>query len=410
MNLFFSGIGGVGIGPLAMIAQDCGWQVEGSDLQPSSITNELENRNINFYIGEQDDQHIINVNSENKIDYFVYSSAIKDGHPELETAKKFNIKCIKRNDLINLILKEKNLKMIAVAGTHGKTTTTAMITWALTKFDIPISYSIGSTITFGPSGKFDLKSQFFIYEADEYDKNFLSFYPTLSIITNIDYDHSDIYPSKNDYNQAFEQFKMQSKLVIEPIDSGAIVPGIKLNGEHNRLNASQAIMAIQKTWPKLQLGELIDIINQFPGTGRRMEKLAPRVYSDYAHTPEELKASMQMLSEMFDNETLIVVYQPHQNARQIEILNSGGYGNSLNLASKIYWLPTYLTRENLEGSKNPKQLISSLSNFGIAEEAKMDEILITKLKEDYLQDGVIIFFGAGNIDIWARLNVEKITK
>jgi UDP-N-acetylmuramate--alanine ligase len=393
-----------------MVAKNCGWKVNGSDLISSPITDELSKLNINFRIGEQDDKYILSINSKNKIDYFVHSSAIKDGNPELEAAKKQNIKCIKRDYLINLILKEKKLNMVAVAGTHGKTTTTAMIAWISNQLNIPVSYSIGSTINFGPSGKFDPASQFFIYEADEYDKNFLNFSPYLSVITNVDYDHPDIYPTKEDYRQAFQQFKNQSQHVIELIGDQDIIPGIKLNGIHNRLNASLSIMAVLKIYPELKLGELIDIINHFPGTGRRMEKLAPRIYSDYAHTPTELKASMQMLREMFDNEILIAIYQPHQNLRQIEILNTGGYTDCLSLASKIYWLPTYLTRENSEDSLSPAQLIASLSNSGITELTDMNEALVTKIKQDYAESAVIIFFGAGFIDTWARTIVEKITK
>ncbi len=408
MRLYFCGAGGVGIGPLAMIASDCGWQVMGSDLYGSQMIKDLGSRGVVIKIGQQNSEHLRRLHSEAPIDCFIYSSALNESNPELVAAKELNIRAIKRADLINLIIQKKTLSMIAIAGTHGKTTTTAMIVWVLTKLNIPISYSIGSTITFGPSGKFDLGSKFFIYEADEYDKNFLNFRPALSLITNVDYDHPEIYPTRESYIAAFEQFKDQSDKVIGPLEDSDIIPGIRLNGFHNRYNASLAIKAVQSIYTESDLGELIEYIDEFPGTGRRMEKLAKNVYSDYAHTPEELAATMQMLSEMFDTEKITVVYQPHQNKRQQNIMDTGGYKDSLDLASEIYWLPTYLTRGEMESTVKTEALIENLYNSGIAKSAEMNDILLKDLAKDYRDGSVIVFFGAGSIDAWARQNLNQI--
>jgi UDP-N-acetylmuramate--alanine ligase len=158
-----------------------------------------------------------------------------------------------------------------------------MVVWLMFKLNLPVSYSIGSTINFGPSGKFEPGSQFFIYEADEYDRNFLNFKPYLSLITNVDYDHPDIYRDRNDYVQAFEQFKQQSSNVIESEHISQFA-GLKLSG-HNKDNASLAINAVLKMVPNQDLEKLIEVASQFPGTGRRMESLADRIYSDYAPHP-----------------------------------------------------------------------------------------------------------------------------
>lgn len=438
MVIYFSGIGGVGIGPLAMIALDCGWKVYGSDIADSDFTEALSLRGAQISIGQQDGTFFHEI--KDKPDYYVHSSAVKPGSAELETAKKLGIPCIKRDSLINIIMKEKNLKMVAVAGTHGKTTTTAMVVWLMLKLNLPVSYSIGSTINFGPSGKFEPGSQFFIYEADEYDRNFLNFNPYLSLITNIDYDHPDIYQNRSDYIQAFEQFKQQSSNVIE---SEFISPfaGLKLSG-HNKNNASLAINAIlkldlcknrnssdlssserklvlserevlrksSKMVPEQDLEKLIEIASQFPGTGRRMESLADRIYSDYAHTPTELYSTMALIKEMYPETKVSIIYQPHQNQRQLEIVEAGGYKDTLSLADKIYWLPTYLTRENSDLALTNLQLIETLSNKSSAEPAEMNRDLTLKLSEDYRGGSVIIFFGAGDIDAWARAHVEQITK
>lgn len=406
MVIYFSGIGGVGIGPLAMIALDCGWKVYGSDIADSDFTEALSLRGAQISIGQQDGAFFHEI--KDKPDYYVYSSAVKPGSAELETAKKLGIPCIKRDSLINIIMKEKNLKMVAVAGTHGKTTTTAMVVWLMLKLNLPVSYSIGSTINFGPSGKFQPGSQFFIYEADEYDRNFLNFKPYLSLITNVDYDHPDIYQDRTDYVQAFEQFKQQSLNVIE---SELISPfaGLKLSG-HNKDNASLAINAVLKIIPEQDLEKLIEIASQFPGTGRRIESLADRVYSDYAHTPTELSSTMALIKEMYPETKLSIIYQPHQNQRQLEIVETGGYKDALSLADKIYWLPTYLTREKSDLSLTNLQLIKTLSNKSSAEPAEMNSDLALKLSRDYRGGSAIIFFGAGDIDAWARAHVEQITK
>jgi UDP-N-acetylmuramate--alanine ligase len=407
MRLYFSGAGGVGIGPLAMIADDCGWQVIGSDLCYSLMIKELESKSIKINIGDQDGGHLRSMHEESPIDYFIYSSALKNDSVELVVAKELNIKTAKRSGLINLIIQNKDLLMIAVAGTHGKTTTTAMIVWVLVNLNIPVSYSIGSTINFGLSGRWQNGSQYFIYEADEYDKNFLNFNPHLSLITNIDYDHPDTYPTVDSYKSAFEQFKSQSNEVIE-LANEDVIPGIKLNGIHNRKNATLAIKAIQRMYKDVDLAKIIEIINNYPGTGRRMEKLAKNIFSDYAHTPEELGASMQMVREMYDTEKIVAIFQPHHNERQREIMASGGYADSLAGASRIYWLPTYLTREKYHEIIAPEELSGSLSNSGLSTISDMNDTLVTKLKTDYLNGSVIVFFGAGNIDSWARNNLFKI--
>src|SRR5690606_24799052 len=126
-----------------------------------------------------------------------------DDHPELVAARLLGIKIAKRDELLAFILKEKGLKLIAITGTHGKTTTTGMLVWCLQNLGVPISYSVGSTLPFGPSGAFRPDSEYFVYECDEFDRNFLHFEPYLSVITSIEYDHPDTYPTENEYYDAF---------------------------------------------------------------------------------------------------------------------------------------------------------------------------------------------------------------
>jgi UDP-N-acetylmuramate--alanine ligase len=119
---------------------------------------------------------------------------------------------------------------------------------------------------------------------------------------------------------------------------------------------------------------------------------------------------MALIKEMYPETKVSIIYQPHQNQRQLEIVEAGGYKDALGLADKIYWLPTYLTRENSDLALTNLQLIETLSNKSSAKPAEMNSDLALKLSEDYRDGSAIIFFGAGDIDAWARTHVEQITE
>lgn len=154
MQIYFSGIGGVGLGPLAEIALDAGYQIIGSDPIRGLMTHQLEDRGVTIST-DQSGEFLRTQAEAVPIDWFNYTSALPADHPELQLAQKLGIRTAKRDELLAHIIREKNLKLIAVAGTHGKTTTTGMMVWALKNLGIPVSYSIGTTLSWGPSGVFD---------------------------------------------------------------------------------------------------------------------------------------------------------------------------------------------------------------------------------------------------------------
>jgi UDP-N-acetylmuramate--alanine ligase len=411
MNIYFSGIGGVGIGPLAEIAHDAGYDVAGSDLEESLTTKELRQQGINVST-MQDGTFLMARHNDRPIDWFVYTSSLPEDHPEFVLARKLGIHTAKRDELLTRIISDKGLKLIAIAGTHGKTTTTGMMIWALQQLGIPVSYSIGTTIAFGPSGKFDPASEYFIYECDEFDRNFLHFTPHLSLIPSIDYDHSDTYKTANDYLDAFRQFASQSDHVIawndqhgelfqglsqiSILDPSEINSKLSITGEHNLRNATLVQAALK------QLGfnqETEDILNNFPGTGRRFEKLADNLYSDYGHHPVEIAATLQLASELSDH--VVLIYQPHQNIRQHEIRSQ--YTNQFEKAETIYWLPTYLAREdpNLPILK-PEELIENITNKEKINIVNFNDELWNVIQEERKKGKLILFMGAGTIDGWLR--------
>ena len=137
MRVYISGIAGTGMGPLALMAHDAGYEVCGSDLSEGAIYDELVEAGIEVFIGEQDGSYL-RAKMEEGVDWFVYTSALTDEHPELKMAREAGIKCTKRDDFTEHLVEKLGLKMVAVAGTHGKTTTTAMIVWACVQMGLPV--------------------------------------------------------------------------------------------------------------------------------------------------------------------------------------------------------------------------------------------------------------------------------
>lgn len=428
MHIYFSGIGGAGIGPLAQIAHQAGYQVSGSDKQDSSYIQYLKKHGVtNIHIG-QDRQTIEKIHNQNAIDWFVYTSALtleNPNAPELEFCQEQAIKISKRDELLNQILSDKQLKLIAVAGTHGKTTTTALAIWLFKELGLPISYSVGAKISFGDMGQYQKDSEYFVYEADEFDRNFLAFNPYISLITGVSWDHHEIFPTREDYIDAFKEFIEQTKntiiwqednqyLMLDEATGISIQDstqperaGITLAGHYNRLDAWLTIQAVHKITGE-KIDKLVAIINRFPGLSRRMEQIVPNLYSDYAHTPEKVRGAMSVAHEMAgkSGQNVIVVYEPLTNRRQHYMIDD--YKDCFDGATKLYWIPSYLAREDpTQRIIPPAELISHLSDPSIAEPLERDAKL-KKTIDKHLEAGDMVVCmaggGGGSLDDWLHDN------
>jgi UDP-N-acetylmuramate--alanine ligase len=290
-----------------------------------------------------------------------------------------------------------------------------MLIWLAKYFGIPLSYSVGTTLQWGPSGRYVPNSEYFVYECDEFDRNFLHFEPFVSLITTIDYDHPDTYPTKEEYLDAFRQFASQSESVVTWREYESILgtsntityldaPSelVRLHGEHNRRNASLILSALSTFG--LPARYAADGINKFPGTDRRFVRLAPGLYSDYGHTPTEIAATLQLAHELSDH--VVLVYQPHQNVRQHEII--GQYNNDIfHDANEIYWLPTYLTRENPDlPTLTPQQLAKNIDKEKV-HFAELDDSLWQEITAARNSGKLVLCMGAGTIDGWIREQLAK---
>jgi UDP-N-acetylmuramate--alanine ligase len=432
MHIFFSGIGGTAIGPLALIARQAGYTVSGSDKQDSQYITYLKKHGIqDIHIG-QEYEHIATVHATSPIDWFVYTSALpleQPDAPELRFCREQHIKTSKRDELLNAIISDKHLKLIAVAGTHGKTTTTAMAIWLFKQLGLPISYSVGAKISFGEMGQYDPKSEYFVYEADEFDRNFLSFEPYMALIAGIDWDHPDVYPTRENYNQAFREFLEQSRYVtiwrddIETLstdpessaytilskDDPHIAHDVILAGLVNRQNAWIVAHAVHRL-TKLPLAELITHLNRFPGVSRRFEQITPGLFSDYAHTPAKIRGALQLARELA-GDRLVVVYEGLHNTRQHFIKND--LLHLFDNIKQLYIVPSYLAREDQTlPLLSPDDLRTFLSSEaqGHTTPATLDDKLAKAIRHHLAAGDTVLCLTAGgghSLDEWLRETFTK---
>ncbi len=428
MHIYFSGIGGAGIGPLAEIAYAAGYEVSGSDKRNSSYIEHLKKNGISDIYIDQSYEKIASVHKEHPIDWLVYSSALtieQPNAPEILFAKDNKIKVSKRDELINAIAKEKNLSLIAVAGTHGKTTTTALIVWLCYQHQLPVSYLLPAKTSFGPMGSYVKGSHYFVFEADEFDRNFLHFQPWLSVITGVSWDHHEVFPSRESYQQAFKEFISQSEQTLIWQDDSAYldlgeddrvaiqnpshpkIQNISLKGLYNRLDGWLALQTLLRICDD-PIDQLIESVNLFPGLSRRMEQIVPNLYSDYAHTPEKIRGAMSVAREMAakTNQNVIVIYEPLTNRRQHYMIND--YGDCFSGASQVYWVPSYLAREDPnQRILPPSELISHLSDPTIAVPAERNEDLKRTIDAHLNKGDMVVVMaggGGGSLDDWIRDN------
>jgi UDP-N-acetylmuramate--alanine ligase len=425
MHIFFSGIGGTAISSLALIAHEAGYEVSGSDARPSGYLDYLAKHGVtDTHIGVDSD-FIASVHAKSPIDWFVYGSAQPmdfPDHPEFAFCQENNIKMSKRDEFLGKIIQDKGLKLIAVAGTHGKTTTTAMAVWVFKQLGVLLSYSGGAKLSFGDVGEYDPEGEYFVYEADEYDRNFLSFYPEVALISGIGYDHPDIYPTRESYEEAFLEFIDQSdKVVIWHDDAERLaieagrkytildksepnVESVQLAGLVNRQNAWLVASGLSITLGK-PVDELVKILNKFPGVSRRFEQIAPNIYSDSAHTPEKIRGALQLAREK-GGDNVVVVYEGLHNLRQHFI--KAELASLFDGVKRLYIVPSYLAREdkNLE-LLTPEKLLK-LMETQIRSEAAAAELNgdLRLAIEHHAQQGDLVLClsagGSGSLDEWLR--------
>ena len=430
MHIFISGVG-AGTGPLAVLAHQAGFSVSASDKQDNEYVEYVRKQGVDVHIG-QSKESIAAVHAQKPIDWLVHSSAVTRenmDHPELLFAAESDIRVSKRDEFIQHFLEVTDQKMVAIAGTHGKSTTTAMAVWLCQQIGLPVSYLVGAKMPFADAGHYDKNAEYFVYEADEYDRNFLSFSPFMSLISGIGYDHPDIYPTQDDYNQAFQQFIGQSEWTIAhqadlqrlkiDQDRQIFAPDSKLDdaftliGQVNRDNAKLVVQGVSEL-AKQPYDKLVDRMNQFPGLSRRFEQIVTNVYSDYAHTPEKIQGAIQIAREFIEvnmaNEAkLAIVYEGLHNTRQHFIKDE--LPTLFAEADKLYIVPSYRAREDesLE-DLTPEKLCQLIADPADSQPMQLDQNLNDTIQAHAATGGLVLCLSAGggnSLDEWLRATFKR---
>lgn len=436
-NIHFIGIGGIGMCGLAEYLLDKGYKVSGSDVSKSFITDRLERKGANVKLGHKA------ANIQKDTDLVVYTSAVKNNNPEYKRAKVLGIKTIKRSVLLGDIVNNKYL--IAVSGTHGKTTTTSLLAHILieTGFD-PTVFVGGNLDVLGGATFRTGKSGFAIVEADEYDRSFLTLHPDIIIINNIELDHVDIYKDEKSILNSFSKFTknlkkngslvvnwddynvrklMKSKTSKSIIQYGIRTTGLVTNlkhnnfkttfnyrkkkislnilGDHNVYNATAAMEAASFVCTDSR--KIIKSVSNFKGVKRRLElkyNKGYKIFDDYAHHPSEIKTTLQALKDN-DKGRVVVAFQPHTYSRTKQFYCE--FAEVLKIADMVYLLPIYAAREKALEGVNTRLIYDILKRQGC-------DVYLCKNKFDlfeYLSKSLhkndrVIFQGAGDITLYCE--------
>ncbi|RDY21803.1 UDP-N-acetylmuramate--L-alanine ligase [Criibacterium bergeronii] len=406
MNVFFIGIGGISMSGLAIICKNLGYTVSGSDKDETPLIHSLINKDIKVYKGHKK-EHITK-----DLDLVVYTAAISKDNEELVEAQNLGLKILERADYLGELMK-KYEHSIAIAGTHGKTTTTAMITQIFNASDDKPTALIGGKFN-SIGGNVELgDSQVFIAEACEYVDSFLRFYPKIGIITNLEHDHPDYFKDLAQIKQSFRKFATQVKyggyiiacgdyenvkdalkdldrkvyyygfntdndFVIKNISydndaapSFSVYQGEKLigeyklqvKGEYNVYNAVASICCAYLS--NVPTEKIKSAIESFGGVDRRFEYLGEKngvkVYDDYGHHPTEVRAVLQTAKKVAKNR-LIAVFQPHTYSRTKSLYND--FVEALKNADIILLVDIYAAREIDDGTVSSKMLANSINESG----------------------------------------------
>ena len=442
-HFYFVGIGGIGMSGLAKILKKMGKDVSGSDITGSNITKELEKIGTRIYIGH-------NASNIGDPDAVVISSAIKN-NPEVEEAKKRKIPVVKRSELLGFLMDEK--KGIAVAGTHGKTTTATLISLILEEAGLDPTIAIGGEVkNIGGNAKFG-KGEYFVAETCEYERGLLDIRPYAAIITNIEEEHLDTYKDLNDIVATFKKFisqinndgfavvsgddfnipKILKDFNIETITYGIkdtssmwqareirVEEGLtnftayknnqkitefslKIPGSHNISNAMGAIALTSRLGVKI--GVIKKALNNFSGVRRRFEIKGKNrgiiVIDDYGHHPTEIKATLNGLRSIYQDNSRKVwcVFQPHQHSRTRFLLQE--FARSFDDADRVMIPDIYAVRDSEKDIKSVsgKDLANKINKIKKDKAVYLPtfEEIVAHLKNNVKNGDIVLTIGAGPV-------------
>ena len=432
-SVYFLGIGGIGMSALARYFKSIGVKVSGYDKTPTVLTNKLKEEGIDIHF--EDNISLIDKNAE----LVVYTPAVPKDHKEYNFLLENNYTVLKRSDVLGMITK--GTFSICVAGTHGKTTTSAMIAHMLRHSGYGCNAFLGGIATNYATNFWSSEKNVSVAEADEYDRSFLKLFPDVAVITAMDADHLDIYGTAEKLQDAFIEFANQVKpggLLISKFGlsrsnefktadkisysmkenaADAFAENIRLNngsyvfdivirkekisdvelnmgGMHNIENAVAAITVAKHIG--IDDEKIKAAVASFRGVKRRFEYVIKNdelvMIDDYAHHPEELRALITGAKELFPGKKCTVVFQPHLFSRTNDFAD--GFAEVLSLADETILLPIYPAREKPVEGVNSEMVLNKMVNNN--KQVLSKESLLDWVKNNKVE--LLITVGAGDID------------
>lgn len=425
LKIHFIGIGGIGVSALAQYYLAKGHVVSGSDLVASEITEVLKRKGVKLTRND-----LVN------LDLVVYSPAVPESDSELKKARKLGIRCLSYPQALGELTKQHFT--IAVSGTHGKSTTCAMMGLILTKAGFDPTVIVGTKVKeFADLNCRVGKSKFLVIEADEHFASFLNYWPKIIVLTNIEKDHLDFYKSLKNILKTFKEYishlpkdgiliankddqnvrGLASNSVLYSLrqkEAKKLRKILKVPGEHNVYNALAALTVARA----LKIPDKISYktLSEYRGSWRRFEikRGAPTIVSDYAHHPTEIKATLKAAREKWPKKKIWCIFQPHQYQRTFYLFND--FIKSFDRADEIILCDIYdvVGREEKQISKkvNSKKLAEAIRLRGkiahyLGDFRKIPQFLKNKVRPD----DIILIMGAGNIykltDAFPQEGIDK---
>ncbi len=437
----FMGIGGAGMYPLAELFLRSGGMVTGCDLKGSVALRDLEALGARVFVGH-DEAHIADAAA------LVMTAAVPEDHPEVLAAKRAGIIVMKRSEALGMWVASG--RVIGIAGTHGKTTTTAMATEILAAAGMDPTGLVGGRVNDWDGNLRYGTGDVFVVEADEYDRSFLTLSPDIAIITNVEADHLDIYGDLDGVRSAFLKFvegvRGGGRVVVCADDHGAssLLPAIgpssytygtsagsmlratdisvtegvsfarlwedgkgvgelklKMGGRHNLLNAlgaAAAARALGAEWGDIKTG-----LSNFRGVERRFQLVGEVngvvVIDDYAHHPTELAAALRAARNMYEGRRLVAVFQPHLYSRTRDFARE--FGEALAVADKVWLTDIFPAREAPIPGVDGYTLVSAVIEAGVGDDlcyVESLDALAAQVAADTREGDVVMTLGAGSIE------------
>jgi len=431
MKIYFIGIGGIGMSALARLYRAKGWSVAGSDTTSSELISALRIEGIRVDIGHRKE------NITRDMNLVVYNRAIHQNNPEILAAKRFRLSTLPYAEVLGKITEE--YSTIAITGSHGKSTTTALTALALIRGGYDPTVLVGTIIKeFGGKNVRIGNGGYLVLEADDFGAAFTAYSPTVAIITNIDREHLDFYKNFGNVKKAFLKFlsrvrpgglmilnhddpplwglrirasaiaKQNHVTIVWYSRHGSAAKKVKkvisIPGEHNVSNA----LAVYELGKFLQISnrDVLAAIHSYHGAWRRMEfrgkfKGAP-VYDDYAHHPTEITATLRALREKFPKRKVLCVFQPHQTQRTALLFKE--FQTAFDVAHETLILPIYHVtgRDAVIPKRDSKSLVQAIQQqqphkpiFYLDNPAKLKDAILAL--GNPLSNMVIVMMGAGDI-------------